>query len=326
MTRLVLVTGASGFIGRALVGLLASAGWQVRAATRSLQQGTADTRINWVQLGDLARPVDWRPMLDGVSHVVHLAGLAHADPATDDGSYRAINAEATRALALAARNADVRRLLFVSSTRAQSGPIAERVLTEDDPPAPTDAYGRSKLLAERFVAETLAESATEWVVLRPAVVFGPGVRGNMHQLLRLALSSIPLGIGGLSGRRSIVSVANLSSAVAHALTAPACAGGTYLVADAEPVTVPAIVATLRIAAGRAPKIFPLPQGPLRAVLGAFGLGPELDRMSGDLVVDTGRLVATGWQPRESTRDGLAAWMRSAKTNPVWLRDRRAHGA
>jgi UDP-glucose 4-epimerase len=260
-----------------------------------------------------------------VSHVVHLAGLAHADPSTDDGSYRAINAEATRALATAAHNAGTERLVFISSTRAQTGPTSKVILTEADPPTPTDPYGRSKLQAERHLAEVLTESQTEWVVLRPAVVFGPGVRGNMHRLIRLAKSPLPLGIGGLKGRRSVISLASLASAIAHALTEPACDGGTFLVADAEALTIPEIVATLRAAGGRMPRIFALPEIALKTTLGILRLGRELERMSGDLVVDAGRLRATGWQPPVAVADALADWMHRDAIEPARLRDTRTHG-
>jgi len=310
MTGTVLVTGASGFVGRDLVVRLAAAGWQVRAAARRPQEVPAAHGVTRLALPDLGRgDADWDGLVAGATHVVHLAGLAHMTRALPEEAYHAVNAEATRRLAEAARAAGVQRVVLVSSIRAQVGASAQGIVRADQPPSPSDAYGRSKLAAERHLAWALSASATTWVALRPTLVYGPGVKGNMRTLFALARRRLPLPLGALDAPRSLVSLANLASAIEHALVSGAVAGGTYIVADSDPVTVPEIIAALRQGLGRRPGLIRLPLAPARLLLAAAGRGDVWRRVAGTLVVDPGPLRATGWQPPESTPQALEAAMR-----------------
>ncbi len=308
--RRVLITGASGFIGRHLVVRLAGSGWRVRAAARDPAGLAALPGIEPVQLGDLAGPFDWTPLLRDVSHVIHLAGIAHATSAIPEATYHAVNAAAAGALAYAARACGLERVVMISSIRAQCGASAEGVVTEDDRPAPVDAYGRSKLAGETSVAAALAGSPTSWCVLRPVLVYGAGVKGNMATLLGLARSPWPLPLGGLTARRSLLGLSNLSAAVEHALDTPAVAGRTCLVADPGPLTVPAIIAAMREGLHRRPSMFHVPLSPLRLAATLTGREAAWQRIAGDLVVSTARLEATGWQPLESAAEGIARWMQA----------------
>lgn len=307
----VLVTGATGFIGRDLVGWLAACGWQVRAAARDRRGIAAGSGVEAVALGDLAGGVDWRALVEGVTHVVHLAGIAHATTRISDATYRAVNAEAVRTLAVAARAAGVARVVMMSSVRAQCGPAVRGTLSETRAPTPVDAYGRSKLEGEQMLADVLAGSATDWCVLRPVVVYGPGVKANMASLAWLARTPWPLPIGALQARRSILGLVNLRAGVLHALMHPAASRGTYLIADPKPVSIADIVAAMRLGLGRAPGIFTLPLAPARLALNAAGRGAVWERIAGDLVVSTAALEATGWRPVEISREGLARWMRES---------------
>jgi UDP-glucose 4-epimerase len=312
MTGTVLVTGASGFIGRTLVPALAAAGWMVRAAARETAAVATGERVSGIAIGDLSAPFEWRPLLSGVSHIVHLAGIAHASRQIPEATYAKVNAAAVRSLAEAARKAGIHRFLLVSSVRAQTGASAPDILNEMAPPRPTDAYGRTKLLGEQWLAETLADSRTEWMVLRPVLVYGRGARGNMHTLERIARLPMPLPLGAFPGRRSLLGLPGLVSAVLHGLSSPSVAGRTFLVADRGPVTLPEIVAALRRGLGRNPGIFALPLTPLAAIAKLAGRSSQWERVTGDLIVDTAALEATGWRPVETAAEGLTRWMRETR--------------
>jgi nucleoside-diphosphate-sugar epimerase len=302
----VLVTGATGFVGRAVVATLAADGDEVRAAVRHMQEPPFPPGITIARHGDLAEPVDWAPLLAGIDAVVHLAGIAHAGPGVAEERYDLVNHRATAALAEAARASGVARLVFISSIRAQTGPAADHVVSERDEPRPTDPYGRSKLAAERAVAR----SGVPFTILRPVLVYGPGVKGNLRALMRLAALPVPLPFGALSGRRSLVSLANLAAAIAFVLRHDACAGETYVVADPAPLTLAEIVAALRHGIGRKPGLVAAPPALIRLGLTALGRGANWEQINGALVADPGKLMAAGWRSERDTAGALAEMMRS----------------
>ena len=305
MTTRVLVTGASGFIGKALVKALAKQGYSVRAAARDPAHIIAPIDVERVQIPDLVGSLDWSPLLDGVSHVVHLAGIAHAPGALPDDVYMQINAEAVGTLAQQAKGR-VERVVLMSSVRAQAGLSAEQPITETDTPEPTDAYGRTKLEAERL----LATSGAGYTVLRPAVVYGKGVKGNIASLATIAKTPMPLPFGGLDNRRSLLAIENLVSAVVHVLETPETAGEIYLVADAEPITVADMVAAMREGLGKPAHLVKVPQGAVRRMMKSFGREADWERVTGQFVIDASKLMSTGWQPSVETRAGLVRMMRA----------------
>ena len=307
MTRVVLVTGASGFIGKRLVVSLSQEGWQVRAAARDPENVPDASGIERVAMPDLARPADWSALLEGASHVVHLAGIAHAPGTLPDALYSRVNAESAGELADQARG-KVERLVFVSSVRAQAGLTADHVITEADAPAPTEVYGRSKLEAERLVAA----SGVPFVVLRPAVLYGPGVKGNIASLATLAKTAMPLPFGGLDNRRSLLALDNFTSAVSLVLGAKQADSETYLVADAEPISVAEIVTAMREGLGRAPHLLRVPQGAVKRILKTVGREAEWERLSGSFVISPAKLMGIGWRPVIATREGIIAMMRAER--------------
>jgi UDP-glucose 4-epimerase len=292
------VTGAGGFIGRGIVPALVEAGYAVRTATR--EPADMPPGIESAVIGDLRRPMNLAEALYGVDAVVHAAGIAHAAPGVSEADYKAVNTDATAALAKAARQAGVKRFVLLSSVRAQSGPTANEILTEDMPPQPTDAYGRSKRAAE----QKLAESGADFTILRPVLVHGPGMRLNMAALMKLADTRWPLPLGGFHARRSILAREHLADAILMAIERPAFSGQTFLVADPEALSVREMIAAIRSARGRWSGLFPVPVPAVSWAAGILGRGPELERLRQPLVVNPARLLAAGWRPRRSAAEAL----------------------
>ncbi len=204
----VLVTGANGFIGRALCDVLAASGRRVRKAVRMPVPGLPDA----VAVGDIGPDTDWRTALEGVSGVVHLAARTHVlrETATDPlAEYRNINVAGTERLARSAAAGGVRRLVFVSSVKVNGERTEERPFTEDGAPRPDDAYGVSKWEAEQALSRIAAETGLEVVVLRPPLVYGPGVKGNFLRLMNLVARGVPLPFGAVDNRRSFIYTGNL---------------------------------------------------------------------------------------------------------------------
>jgi len=305
MTRRVLITGASGFIGKRLASALAKEGFEVRAASRDPSSIPAMGGVERATMPDLAKPADWSELLEGITHVVHLAGIAHGPGSLPDGLYARINAEAVGELAAQARD-KVERLVFISSVRAQAGVSADRTVTEKDVANPTDAYGRAKLKGEKL----LAESGVPFTVLRPAVVYGKGVKGNIASLATLARTPMPLPFAGLTNLRSLVGLDNLVSAISLVLDAREAADGTFLVADAEPISVADLVAAMREGLGRSPHLVTVPLGAVMRLMKSFGKEAEWERISGSFVIDASKLMGIGWRPAIGTRDGIVRMMRS----------------
>src|SRR5713101_1386251 len=177
---LIALTGATGFIGKFLLRELPKRGYRLRVLLR--RPSVVPMECASAVVGDLARPQNMAAALADADAVIHSAGIAHAMSGLPEDDYRILNTDATIRLARAAQRAGVKRFIFLSSIRAQSGPTADRVLTEALAPLPTDAYGRSKLAAE----QGLAELDIDWVALRLMLVYGPGMKGNMEELVRFA--------------------------------------------------------------------------------------------------------------------------------------------
>ncbi|MCJ2083616.1 NAD-dependent epimerase/dehydratase family protein [Methylobacterium sp. J-090] len=302
--QLIALTGATGFIGRHLLHALSAQGYRVRVLLR--RPVTVPEGASGAVVGDLSRPMNMAAALAGVDAIVHSAGLAHAMSGTPEDDFRTSNTEATRRLAECAARARVRRFVFLSSIRAQTGPSAIGTVSESDAPAPTDAYGRSKLAAE----DALAEIGLDWVALRPVLVYGAGVKGNMAALLRLARTPYPLPLAGLTARRSLVSVDNLAGAVIAALSAPAPLGRPLVVAEPDPLSLPEMIEALREGLGKAPKLVRVPTGLIGLACRLAGREEAYARLSTTLVARTDGLSALGWTPSRTTRDGLARFARA----------------
>jgi nucleoside-diphosphate-sugar epimerase len=300
MTR-ILVTGASGFVGRALVTELAGLGYSVRAAMRQ-PADVFPRNVEVVAVSDLTRPVEWRALLKGIETVVHLAGIAHAGTEIAEDLYDRVNRLATAELAKAAQASGVRHLVFISSIRAQSGPSSADILRESDAPQPTDAYGRSKLAAE----EAVRAAGVPFTILRPVLIYGPAVKGNFDRLIRLAQKPWPLPLGLCRNRRSLLARQNLLSAIHFVLQQPSARGETYIVADPTPLTLAEIVAALRTGEGRRSGLLPVPPVLIALAANTAGRGDDWQRIGSSMVASPTKLLQAGWKPMIDTRAGLAA--------------------
>jgi nucleoside-diphosphate-sugar epimerase len=308
----ILVTGSTGFVGSHLVPWLAANGRKVRVALRNPADLPGD--IESAVIGDIADPRNLSRALEDVDAVVHCAGVAHASHTIPDEVYARINRDATLELALAAQRAGVSRFVFLSSIRAQTGPVADGVLTEATPPVPTDAYGRSKLEAEQGLAALpnslmanaqMASPKMDWVALRPVLVYGPGVKGNMRALVNLARSPWPLPLGSVTAKRSILAIDNLCSAIAAVIDAPEPLSRPLIVADPEALDVGQMVTAMRAGLGRKGGLLPVPEALLRGVAGLAGRGEAVTRLTGGLEVSPAALISLGWQPVVATKAALA---------------------
>ncbi len=313
----VLVTGASGFVGRALCPALARRGWQVRAALRS--QARLPEGCEPCILGDIGPGTDWTEALEGVDAVAHLAARVHVmrDRAEDPlAAFRRTNVEGTLRLARAAARAGVGRFMFLSSVKALGGANPNGPLTDASPPHPEDPYGISKCEAEAGLRQIASQLQLEVVILRPPMVYGPGVKGNFRALLKLVDRRVPLPLKAVANRRSLLGLGNLIDAIGLGLSHPAAPGGAFLLCDGEDLSTAELVRRLGTALGRRTALFPVPASLLKLGAGCVGRAAEARRLLGSLTVDDRPIRRElGWNPPFTVDEGLAetaAWFRAAR--------------
>jgi len=317
---LVVVTGANGFVGRALCAHLGASSIRWRGLVRALPSG-AEPHLHGdhVETGDLATVADDRldAALAGAAVVVHLAGRAHVlRDTTDDpeAAYYAANVVATARLAHAAVRAGVERFVYASTVKVNGESTAPgAAFRPDDPPAPRDPYARSKLEAERELAGVCARTSVVPLVLRLPLVYGPGVKGNFLALLDEIARGRPLPLGRIRNRRSLLYVGNLVEAIEAALRVEPPPRGVHFVADGESVSVPELLTAAGEALRAPARLWPIPVPMLRLAGLLLGRRAAVERLTGSLEVDTSSFTAaTGWRPRHSLQEGLAktaAWWR-----------------
>jgi len=311
----IVVTGASGFVGTMLCRGLLARGHAVRAVVRHASRGGAipSKTEEEIEIPDIAGEFDRRALFEGSDAVVHLAAVAHR-PA-DEVTLRRINVDATHRLAEAAAGR-VRRFVFLSSVKVHGDDSGSGTYRESDTPQPEDAYGESKLEAERLLTRISARSGMELVVLRPPLVYGPWVRANFLRLLRWVNSGLPLPFASIRNRRSLIYVGNLVDAIARCLEHPA-ASGPFLVSDEETVSTPELVSRIARSLGRSERLFPAPPALLRLAGSLLGRSDEIRRLTGDLAVDTSKVRhRLGWRPPYLLDEGLsetARWFRSMRS-------------
>lgn len=307
---MILVTGANGFVGNALVQRLAvdSPSVAVVAAVRRLDKSWPKG-VHPIQVGDLLPKMDWGTVLQGVDVVVHCAGRVHViqDTATDSQeAYRQVNVTGTLNLASQAAQAGVRRFVFVSSIKVNGEVSApDRPFTADDAPAPVDPYGVSKMEAEQGLRELSARTGMDVVIVRPVLVYGPGVKANFASMMCWVASGIPLPLGGIHNARSMVALDNLVDLLMACLTHPAAAGHTFLVSDGEDISTTELLRRTAQAMGKTARLLPVPASWLEFGAAMLGKRAVAQRLCGFLQVDIEKnLHLLGWRPPITLDEGL----------------------
>jgi UDP-glucose 4-epimerase len=300
---IVLVTGASGFVGRHVAPALTQAGWTVRRAVRN-PKGRDDE----VVVKTIGPDTDWQAALAGADAVVHLAARVHHKHEEHAVQlYRNVNITGTLHLARSAARAGVRHFIFISTVlvhgRSNDGRLA---FSEDDILTPQGLYGMSKAAAEAGLRTLARDSAMKISVIRPPLVYGAGARGNFALLARAVNLGLPLPFGTVHNQRAFLAVQNLSSFIVWRLSHPDPSSNfeIFLVADKEQVSTPEFIDRLARAAGKRALLFPFPPRLLSSLFAALGRQDTNDSLFGSLELDVSKALAAGWRPEVSLDDGL----------------------
>ncbi len=304
----VLITGAGGFIGSPLVAELVSRAVPVTAAVRTPVSFAEAVRV--VEVGEIGPQTDWRTALDGCDAVVHLAARVHMmrDSAADPvGAYREVNVAGTLALARQAASAGVRRFVFISSIKVNGDASpAGRGFNETDAPAPAEPYGISKAEAEEALFGCVEQTAMEIVVIRPPLVYGPGVKANFLSMTRWLARGVPLPLGSLNqNRRSLVGIDNLIDLIITCITHPNAANQIFLVGDGEDLSTVELLQRTALALDKQVRLLPFPVSWLGAAATLVGRRNMAHRLTTNLRVDISKARRLlDWNPPVSVNDGL----------------------
>ncbi|MBS1809820.1 MAG: SDR family oxidoreductase [Acidobacteria bacterium] len=290
MNQNVLVTGATGFVGRAVCQHLKNSGFEVRKALRKLPEAEMPESAQVV--GDINGNTDWSQALAGVDSIVHLAARVHVmnDAAADPLSeFRKINVDGTVNLAQQAAKANIRRFVFISSIKVNGEKTEGKNFTENDVPAPQDPYGISKLEAEQALQEIARQTGLEIVILRPPLMYGPRVKANFYSLMNTIYRGWPLPLGSIQNQRSLLYVDTFADAIKACLLHPNANGKTYLVSDNESVSTSDLVTRLGYFLQRSPRLLNVPVSWMKLGAKCLGKGAVVDRLTSSLVVDSSKI-------------------------------------
>jgi len=299
----VMVTGASGFVGKALCSALSLNAIPLTRVSR------ASDMLASVAVGDIDGATDWTLALERCTVVVHLAARVHVmnDTALDPlAAYRRTNVDGTIRLARHAAAAGVRRFIFISSVKVNGESTPKgRPFRADDAPAPQDPYGISKMEAEMGLHQVSVQTGLQVIIIRPPLVYGPGVGANFATLLRAVRRGLPLPLGAIQNQRSLVSLDNLIDLIITCLKHPAAANQTLLVSDGHDLSTAELVCGIASAAGVPARLPSVPVWVLRAVASLLGKRDVVNRLSSNLQVDISKTCGLlAWTPPHSVQEGL----------------------
>ena len=303
----ILVTGANGFIGTQLSETLANSGHQVRNTARSIAPNSPIT--SEMITCDLESADNLDHLTAGCDAIVHLAGRAHVmsdDPATSESLYLSANVDVTRRLAQSAARTGVKRMILMSSVKVNGeSTTIDSPFTSQDSPNPQDPYGRSKTQAEQTLWDVASTSGLEGVVIRPPLVYGPGVRANFASLIGIVDRGIPLPLGSIRNKRSFVSVDNLIDCIETTLQTPNAGGQTFLVSDGQDLSTPELIRSIASSLHKSPMLIPIPTALLKLAATTAGKRNAYDRLCGSLTVDIALTKQKlSWTPPFTVQDSL----------------------
>jgi len=306
---MIIVTGASGFIGQALCAALLATGHTVRAAVRSLDSMPSTDGLDIVAVGEVGAQTDWSAALAAADCVIHCAARAHVMEETEANAlsaYRSVNVAGTRRLAVQAAALSVRRLVFLSSIGVLGIHTNDRgPFFVSDSPKPVEDYAISKWEAEQALWVVSAQTGLEVVVVRSPLVYGLGVKGNLLRLLRWVARGVPLPLGAVRNQRSLVGLSNLVDLLLRCAEHSDAAGQTFLVSDGYDLSTPQLIGLMAEGMNRPARLLSVPVVVLQATCSLLGKRGEIDRLVGSLQVDSGQTQAQlGWTPPVPVEDGV----------------------
>ena len=320
----ILVTGASGFVGQALCSALEAQGFAVRAAVRSENVIISVMGLDVVTVGEINAYTDWSEILQGISCIIHCAARTHVMNEIDANAlaaYRAVNVEGTERLAEQAAAAGVQRLVFVSSIKVLGERTRRGVsFITTDPAEPQDSYGRSKWEAEQALWAISDRTGLEVVIVRPPLVYGPAVKGNMLRLLRWVASGMPLPLGAVLNQRSMIGLSNLVDFLMCCAEHPDAAGQTFLASDGQDLSTSQLIQMMAEGMNRPARSLSIPLAFLKTSASLLGKRRELDRLVDSLTVNSQHAREyLDWAPPFSVEAGvkeMAQWYASSRDNLV----------
>lgn len=310
----ILVTGANGFIGKVLSAMLIKEGYSVRCTVHFIESISREIKNSLngceiVKMDEIGQNTDWHEILGGVEAVVHLAARTPVmkenipNPLT---AYRKINVGGTESLARAASNAGIGRFIYVSSIGVNGSQTLDRPFTEKDSPNPRDNYALSKWEAEQILHQIVEEVGLNVVIIRPSLVYGPGVKENLLRLLQWIYCGVPLPLTNIDNLRSLIGVDNLADLLVSCIENPNAVGETFLAADGEDLSTPELIRRLANMLNRPTRLFPFPKALLNMGARLLGKRDVLDRLCGSLVVDVNKArQLLNWRPKMNVNEGLA---------------------
>jgi nucleoside-diphosphate-sugar epimerase len=303
----ILVTGATGFIGTQLSETLANSGHQVRDTARSVAPNRSTTHE--LITCDLESADNLDHLTTGCDAIVHLAGRAHVmsdNPATSESLYVSANVDVTRKLAQSAARTGVKRMILLSSVKVNGeSTTINTPFTAQDIPNPQDPYGRSKTQAEQALWDVASSFGLEGIVIRPPLVYGPGVRANFASLIGIVNRGIPLPLGSIQNKRSFISIDNLINCITTALQSSNAAGQTFLVSDGNDLSTPELIRSIASALHKSPMLIPFPPALLKLAATTAGKRSAYDRLCGSLTVDIASTKQNlSWTPPFTVQDSL----------------------